>query len=262
MKNRILTIMVLIMLTSCGGKNKKDSLGLTENQLYEQGMKEVKAGDYHGAAKTFTKLENEYPAFARYADTLILKTYAFYSEDKYVDAILTIEDFLQQFPVHKDAAYMYYLKAMSHYNQIMDIGRDQELTMKAKEDFRILVLLYPGSKYASDAKWKLEYIDNILAGKEMEVGRFYMRTNKPIASINRFKSVIEDYQTSVFTPEALYRLSEVYFILGIKNEATKYASVLGYNYPKSTWYQKSYDLLEKNGEKHKGSSLKQILQHF
>jgi len=260
-KTKILSVVLLLMLTSCSGKNKKD-MNLTEKQLYERGMREMQTGEYKNATETFTKLENEHPAFAHYADTLVLKAYAFYSEDKYTDAILTIDDFIQQFPMHKDVAYMYYLKAMSNYNQIMDIGRDQEITLKAKEDFRILVQLYPNSKYASDAKWKLEYIDNILAGKEMEIGRFYMRTNKPIASINRFKDVIEKYQTSIFTPEALYRLTEVYFMLGINNEATKYAAVLGYNYPKSTWYLKSYDLLIKNGDKRKGSSLKQILQHF
>ncbi len=146
---------------------------------------------------------------------------------------------------------MYFIKGMSYYNQIMDIGRDQEFTLNAKKEFEILVNLFPGSKYANDAKWKLEYIDNILAGKEMDIGRFYLRIHKPISSVNRFKNVVDNYQTTIFIPEALYRLVEVYYILGIKEEAIRYASVLGYNYPNSTWYKKSYQLLTLKSKKSK-----------
>ncbi|WPX97097.1 outer membrane protein assembly factor BamD [Candidatus Bandiella euplotis] len=249
-KNKILTIVLLSALVGCGAMNKK-KLAISDSQLYERGVNEVKSGDYRSAAKTLTQLENEYPASTRYADTLILKAYSLYSEEQYTDAILTIEDFLHQFPMHKDAAYMYYLKAMSNYNQIMDTGREQDLTIKAGEDFSLLIALYPHSKYAKDAKWKLEYIHNVMAGKEMDIGRFYLRTNQPIASINRFKNVIDNYQTSIFAPECLYRLTEVYFTLGVKKEATKYASVLGHNYPKSMWYKKAHDLLVNHGAKRK-----------
>ena len=250
MRDKILAIMFFLMLVGCSTKNNRLNIKTTtEEQLYEQGMKKVKSGDYHNAIKTLERFEERYPASRHYADVLILKAYSSYSEDKYTEAILTVDDFLQQFPVHKEVAYMYYLKSMSNYNQIMDVGRDQGFAILAKEGFETLIHLYPHSKYANDAKWKLEYIDNILAGKEMDIGRFYLRTNKHISSINRFKNVIENHQNSMFTPEALYRLTEVYFILGVKKEAIKYAAVLGYNYPKSIWYCKAYNLLVQSSTK-------------
>lgn len=250
---KFVIIALFIFLTGCSSKKSDISefKTISEHELFEQGTKEVKSGNYKEAVKTLTKLENEYPASDNYSDTLVLKTYSYYADDKYTDAILTVDDFLHQFPINKNAAYMYFLKGMSYYNQIMDMGRDQEFALNAKKEFEILVNLFPSSKYASDAKWKLEYIDNILAGKEMDIGRFYLRTHKPISSVNRFKNVIDKYQTTIFTPEALYRLVEVYYILGIKEEAIRYASVLGYNYPNSIWYEKSYRLLTLKSTKSK-----------
>ena len=258
-KNKIFTIALSLILVSCGVKSNRLTVqAISENQLYNQGIKEINNQNYERAIKTFTKFEEEYPASKNYANVLILKAYSLYSEGKYAEAILTIDDFIQQFPLHKGMAYMYYLKSMSNYTQIMDIGRDQNFAVLAKEDFEMLMKLHPQSKYAEDAKWKLEYIDNILAGKEMDIGRFYLRTSKHISSINRFKSVVENHERSMFTPEALYRLTEVYFILGLKKEATKYASVLGHNYPKSTWYSKAYALLIHNGMEQKNLSPKQV----
>ena len=260
-RNKTLITALSLILISCSAKNNKlDIETVTENQLYSEGIKKTKAANYHDAIKIFTKFEEKYPTSIHYADILVLKAYSFYSEDKHTDAILTIDDFLQQFPVHKDVDYMHYLKSMSNYKQIMDIGRDQSFAMLAKEGFETLINLYPHSKYASDAKRKLEYINNMLAGKEMDIGRFYLRTNKHVFSINRFKNVIENYQTNIFIPEALYRLTEVYFILGVKEEAEKYVSVLAHNYPKSIWYNKAYNLLIHNDENKKSSSSKQTSQ--
>ena len=263
LQNKIFTMALCLVLIGCSVKSKKPTFqNISEDQLYEQGMKEISTQHYKNAIKTFTRFEEECPLSKHYANVLILKAYSLYLENKYTETILTIDDFIQHFPVHKDLAYMYYLKAMSNYIQIMDIGRDQNFAMLAKDGFEMLIQLYPQSKYAEDAKWKLEYIDNILAGKEMDIGRFYLRTSKHISSINRFKNVIENHQSSIFTPEALYRLTEVYFVLGIKKEATKYASVLGHNYPKSIWYCKAYDLLVHNGMKRKKLSSKQALQSY
>ena len=249
---KLAVIALFIFLIGCSSKKSDITFEtISEHKLFEQGKKEVKLGNFKKAIKTLTKLENEYPASENYSDTLVLKAYSYYADDKYTDAILTVDDYLHQFPINKNAAYMYFIKGMSYYNQIMDIGRDQEFTLNAKTVFKILISLFPSSKYANDAKWKLEYIDNILAGKEMNIGRFYLRTHKPIPSVNRFKNVIDNYQTTIFTPEALYRLVEVYYILGIKKEATRYASVLGYNYPHSIWYNKSYKLLTSKSIKNK-----------
>ena len=243
-------VALFILLTGCNSKKSDiEYKTISEYELFEQGKKEVQSGNFKEAVKTLTKLENEYPASDNYSDTLVLKAYSYYANDKYTDTILTVDDFLHQFPINKNTSYMYFIKGMSYYNQIMDIGRDQEFTLNAKKEFEILVNLFPGSKYANDAKWKLEYIDNILAGKEMDIGRFYLRIHKPISSVNRFKNVVDNYQTTIFIPEALYRLVEVYHILGIKEEAIRYASVLGYNYPNSTWYKKSYQLLTLKSKK-------------
>jgi outer membrane protein assembly factor BamD len=260
-KNNILVVLFLLLLTNCSFK-KDTALSETDTSLYKRGIQEIKLGEYKDAAKTFITIENDYPASPYYPDTLILKAYSFYSSEKYTDAILTIDDFLQQFPMHKDAAYMYYLRGMSNYNQIMDIGRDSIFATIAKRDFDIIMQLYPYSKYAEDVKWKLEYIKNIAAGKEMEIGRFYLRVSKPISAVNRFKYVVENYQTSIFTQEALYRLVEVYYILGVKKEAQRYGSVLGHNYPKSIWYEKAYNLLVEDGSKRKSSTIKQVKKHL
>lgn len=252
--------LIICFVSNCGGARKADlrDENINDIQLYEQSTNQVKSGDYKRAIKTLTKLENEYPESDHYSDVIVLKAYSYYSDRNYIDAILTINDFLHQFPINKNAAYMYYLKGMSKYNQIMDIGRDQGLSIEAKKDFEMLVNLFPDSKYASDIKFQLEYIDDILAGKEMDIGRFYLRLNNPISSVNRFRNVIENYQKSIFMPEALYRLVEVYYILGVVEEASRYASALGYNYPDSIWYRKSCDILFKNKKDHNASKSRNI----
>jgi outer membrane protein assembly factor BamD len=256
--------LIIFLMANCGGAKKDSTLdeNISDKQLYDQSTKEVKAENYKKAVKTLTKLENEYPASEHYSDALVLKAYSYYSDDNYTDAILTVDDFLHQFPIDKNASYMYYIKGMSNYNQMMDVGRDQQFAIDAKKDFEMLINLFPNTKYANDAKWKVEYIDNTLAGKEMDIGRFYLRVYKPISSVSRFKNVIEKYQTSIFTPEALYRLVEVYYILGVKDEATRYASVLGYNYPSSIWYRKSYDILLKNPNDRNTSKFKNFFKHM
>ncbi|MFQ3306792.1 MAG: outer membrane protein assembly factor BamD [Candidatus Midichloriaceae bacterium] len=248
MRNNIKIIYVFflcLLLQNCS--SKKDDLkisSVSEKELYDRGVKEIKSEKYKDASKTLTQLEEEYPASKYYSEALVLKTYAFFALDNFTEAQLTIDDFLRQFPVSDFSPYIYYIKGMLNYKQIMDIGRDQEYSAKAKQDFTALIQLYPKSKYSKDARWKLEYINNVLAGKEMDIGRFYLRTHKPISAVNRFKNVLKNYDDSIFIPEALYRLFEIYYILGIEGEAKKYASVLGYNFPNSIWYYKSYNILK------------------
>ncbi len=238
-----------IILVGCNLKHHNLNIkAISEEKLFSQGVKEIKIGEYKNSIKTLTKFEKEYYASMYYPGALILKAYSYYLSNNYANAIITVDDFLDQHPtISKTASYMYYIKGMSNYNQTLDIGRDQEFRINAKKNFEILVNAYPHSKYANDVKWRLVYIGNTLAEKEMDVGRFYMKNNKPISSINRFKTVIEKYQTSIFTPEALYRLIEVYQILGVEDQVKNFVSVLGHNYQKSHWYNKSYRLL--NSEK-------------
>lgn len=241
-----LSLLLTVALAGCVATNYHiNSKSLSDKQLFYQTIQKFKVGHLQECADTFIKFNKEYPTSAYSIKLLILKAYSHYINDDYTQVVFTVDKFLSQYPINKNAPYMYYIRGVSNYNQIMDVERDQKFASNAKKDFQILINTYFYSKYIHDAKYKLEHVDNILAGKEMNIGKFYMRINKPIASINRFKNIIKKYETSIFTPEALYRLIEVYSILGIKDQAKILLSVLSYNYPKNIWYYKSYQLLAK-----------------
>ena len=243
---QILIILLPITLFGCVVTNNHiSSEFINEKQLFFQGIQKIKVGRSKECTNILTKFNKTYPASVYHSKLLILEAYSYYVDNNYLQAILTINHFLHQYPMHKDVPYMYYIRGISNYSQIIDVERDQKFASNAKKDLQILINSYTSSKYSDDARYKLEYVDNILAGKEMDIGKFYMRINKPIASINRFKNIIKRYQTSVFTPEALYRLIEVYSTLGIKDQAKILLSVLSYNYPKNVWYYKSYQLFTK-----------------
>ena len=210
-----------------------------------QCIKEVKGRSYTNAITTLRKFENEYHSSKYYPTSLILKSYLYYLTHNYVQTLLIVDDFLHQYPINRNASYVYYIKGMSNYKQIMDIGRDPKFAVIAKKDFKILNILYPYSPYTNNIQRKLAYISNILVGKDMEIARFYMRINKQILSANRLKSIIKKYRYSIFAPEALYRLLEIYYMLGAKNQACIITSVLSNNYSQSLWYYKSYKLLTK-----------------
>jgi len=173
-----------------------------------------------------------------------MKAFAYYQGNDYEEAVTALDQFIALHPGNKDIPYAYYLKAMCHYERIRDVGRDQEFTNNAVETLTDVVRRYPNTEYARDARLKLDLTYDHLAGKEMYIGRFYLKQNKHIAAINRFKKVINDYQTTSHVPEALHRLTEAYLELGIIEEARAAAAVLGYNYPGSRWYQDSYKLFE------------------
>jgi outer membrane protein assembly factor BamD len=216
------------------------------NTLYGVAKQYLDDGRYEEAAKLFDEVERQHPysVWARRAQ--LMSAFSYYTAKKYPEAISSSQRFLTIHPGNKDAPYANYLIAMSYYNQIADVSRDQRTTQQASDSFNELIRRYPESRYAADARLKLDLINDHLAGKEMEVGRFYQRQGNWLASVTRFRSVVDKYQTTSHTPEALMRLTESYLALGVPAEAQKTAAVLGRNYPGTEWYQRAYQLVQRN----------------
>jgi outer membrane protein assembly factor BamD len=216
-------------------------------QMYNDGLSRIKNRDFPGAAKKFTDLEKQYPGSEWGRKGLIMTAYSNYEGQQYEDAITASRRYLQAHPATKDAAYAQYLMAMSNYNQIPDVTRDQERSEKAIAALQELVDRYPKSEYVADAKAKIAVAKDQLAAKEMEVGRFYLTQRNYTAAINRFRSVVAKYQTTRHVEEALERLTEGYLALGIAAEAQTAAAVLGHNFPDSPWYKDAFALLQSGG---------------
>ncbi len=216
------------------------------NTLYGLAKERLDDQRYEEAAKLFDEVERQHPysVWARRAQ--LMSAFSYYMAKKYPDTVSSAQRFLTIHPGNKDAAYANYLIAMSYYNQIADVTRDQKLTQQASDAFNEMIRRYPESRYSADARLKLDLINDHLAGKEMEVGRFYQRSGNWLASVARFRVVVDKYQTTSHTPEALMRLTESYLALGIPVEAQKTAAVLGRNYPGTDWYKRAYDLLQRN----------------
>jgi outer membrane protein assembly factor BamD len=216
-------------------------------KLYDEGLGRIRSGDYEGAAKKFGDLEKQYPYSEWSRKALIMTAFANYEGRLYDDAVVASRRYLQLHPSSQDAAYAQYLMAMSHYNQIPDVTRDQERAERAMVALQELIDRYPRSEYVSDARNRLQVAKDQLAGKEMEIGRFYLQKRNYTGAINRFRDVIAKYQTTRHVEEALMRLTEAYMGLGIVNEAQTAAAVLGHNFPDSPWYKDSYTLLKSGG---------------
>ena len=214
--------------------------------LYELARKRLRERDYEDAAQVFAEVERQHPysEWARRAQ--LMSAFSYYIAKKYPEAISAAQRFLTIHPGNKDAPYAHYLIAMSYYEQIGPVTRDQRTTQQALDAFGELVRRYPQSRYASDSRLKMDLLNDQLAGKEMEIGRFYERSGKWLAANLRFRKVVEDYQTTSHTPEALHRLVETYLALGIPQEAYKAAAVLSANYPGSEWYHRSYKLIQRH----------------
>jgi len=194
-----------------------------------------------------------------------MAAYSYYKQDYYSDAIDELKRFTRVYPKHKNLDYAYYLLAICYYEQIVDEKKDLESIMNAKEIFVIVVSDFPNTEYSIDARYKLDLIDDILAAKEMYIGRYYFEKKKWAAAINRFRTVVDDYETTIYTQEALHRLVEIYYTIGLSEEAKKYASLLGYNYQSSSWYESSYKVFNKNYEikkKEREESLKKKNKKF
>jgi outer membrane protein assembly factor BamD len=217
-------------------------------ELYNAGLEKLKAGSYKSAAKSFSEVERQHPYSKWATKALLMQAFANYQRNAYDDAINAADRFITLHPGHKDTAYAYYLTAISQYEQISDVRRDQSRTQKALEALEQVSKRFPQSPYAADAANKAVMARDHLAAKEMEVGRYYLNKGSYLAGINRFKKVVTDYQTTSQVPEALYRLSEGYMALGVVSEAQTAAAVLGQNFPNSQWYKDAYTLVSSDGQ--------------
>ena len=212
-------------------------------ELYNTALDQLHSGNSVQAAKTFDEVERQHPYSSLATQSELMSAYSYYKDNKYDDAVNALDRFIQLHPGNPDAVYAYYLKGLCYYEQIVDVGRDQRVTELALESLNEVVTRYPNTPYARDARLKVDLARDHLAGKEMEIGRYYLVRDQYLAAINRFRRVIEQYQTTTHVPEALERLTECYLALGVKDEAQAAAAVLGYNFPGSDWYQDSYSLL-------------------
>lgn len=216
--------------------------------LYSRGVDALNSQKYNLAAAQFDLVEQAYPYSSWAVNAQLMQGYSEYLQNKYTQAIATLDRFIQLHPAHRDISYAYYLRALSYYEQISDVQRDQRATQEAIGALQEVVNRFPDTAYGRDAKLKIDLGRDHLAGKEMEVGRYYMQQKLYTAAIGRFQRVVDEYQTTNHTAEALHRLTEVYLLLGLPDEARRTASVLGYNYPGSEWYLDSYDDLIKTGQ--------------
>ena len=208
-------------------------------------MKALEGGDVLFAAKKFNEAEILFPQSETAPKSALMAAYSYYIQDYYGDAIAELIRFKKIYPKHKNLDYANYLLAMCYYEQIVDEKKDLQAIIKAKESFILILKNYPNTDYALDAEFKIDLINDVLASKEMYVGRYYFKKKKWIPAINRFRTIIDEYDTTVYVEEALHRLVEVYYTIGLTNEAKKYAKLLGYNYQSSKWYEMSYSVFNK-----------------
>ena len=251
MNKFFLFIAFFAILISCSKEEikesiiKEKSLDLQVLEAYQEGVKSLETGDVLYAAKKFNEAETLFPQSEWAPKSALMAAYAYYTQDYYSDTIAELERFIRVYPLSKNLDYVYYLLGISYYEQIVDEKKDLQSIIKAKEYFKVVIKNYPNTNYSLDAEYKIDLVNDILASKEMYIGRYYFDKKKWIPAINRFRTVIDDYETTIYAQEALHRLVEVHYILGLKDEAKKYAKLLGYNYQSSKWYEKSYSVFDK-----------------
>ena len=248
-------LIILIFLFSCSSKQEEKVSILNQGELesqmieaYKEGLRELEKGDVIYASRKFNEAELLYPQSEWAAKAILMSAYAFYSQNYYERSVTELERFISKYPKHKNLDYAYFLLAMNYYENIVDEKKDLEPLLLSKEKFEYIITNYPGTDFAQDAAYKIGLIQDVLASKEMHIGKYYIKRKKWVAAINRFKTVVEDYETTVYVEEALHRLVETYYKIGLEQEAQKYANVLGYNYQSSMWYEQSYKVFNKNYE--------------
>ena len=253
-------LIFFLLIFACSKKEENLSILKEKNlesqmiEIYNQGMQEFERGDVIYAGKKFSEAELLYPQSIWAPRAVLMSAYGYFSQGYYSDAIKDLERFLIKYKNHPQTDYAYYLLALTHYDQIIDERKDMNEILKAKEYFEIIIKDYPNTEYAQDSIYKMDYITEILASKEMYLARYYVQREKWIPAINRFKIIVKDYNTTIYIEEALHRLVELHYKLGLISEAEKYASLLGYNYKSSLWYEASYKIINKDFEKRKPSS--------
>ena len=245
-------LIIFIIIIACSKKEEqittlnKKSLDDQMIEVYNQAMEEFQKGDVIYAGKKFSEAELLYPQSIWAPRAVLMSAYGFYSQGYYRDAINDLERFLIKYKFHPQTDYAYYLLALCHYDQIIDERKDMNEILKSKQYFQIIIKDYPNTEYAQDSTYKMDYITEILASKEMYLARYYVQREKWVPAINRFKIIVKDYNTTIYIEEALHRLVELHYKLGLISEAEKYASLLGYNYQSSEWYSKSYKIFNEN----------------
>ena len=255
MKNLFSFFIILVFCLSCSKQSvekstiKETNLELQMIEAYKEGLDELKRGDVLFAAKKFNEAEILFPQSEVAPRAALMAAYSYYSQNYYGDAIAELDRYIRIYPNHKDRVYAEYLLGLSYYEQIVDEKKDLDSIENSKKIFLGIIEKYPNTDFAMDAEFKISLVDTILASKEMYIGRYYFDRKKWIASINRFKFVIDNYETTIYVEEALHRLVEIYYLLGLEMEAKKYANLLGYNYQSSKWYENSYSIFDKNYQK-------------
>ena len=250
-KNFVLFVILIFFSFACSKEVSKDieikekNIELQVMEAYNEGLKELEAGDVLYAAKKFNEVEIMFPQSKWAAKSTLMAAYAYYSQDYYYDTIEELKIFLRKYPKHEDIDYANYMMGLAYYEQIVDEKKDLNSIILSKEKFKFVINEFPETDYALDAKFKLDLINDILASKEMYLGRYYFDKRKWIPAINRFRKVVDEYSRTIYIEEALHRLVEVYYTLGLVDEAEKYANLLGYNYQSSEWYKKSYSVFNK-----------------
>jgi len=255
--NFILIILISFFSVSCSKDVVEKSIIKEKNMelqmidAYKEGLNELENGDALFAAKKFNEAEVLFPQSDFAPKAALMAAYSYYSQNYYGDAIAELERFIKIYPNHYNISYAEYLLGLSFYEQIIDEKKDLQSIENAKNIFLDLVEKYPNTDFAMDANFKLDLINDVLAAKEIYIGRYYFDKKKWISAINRFRTITDDYDSTIYVEEALHRLVEIYYIIGLEDESKKYANLLGYNYMSSKWYEKSYSIFDKTYEENK-----------
>lgn len=257
---KLLVIVILINLQSCAKKEEKELPKITQlNQelelvtTYKEALDNLKNGDPYYAAEKFLQSELAYPQSIWAPKSALMAAYSYYLQENYSESKFQLERFIKTYPSDKNLVYAHYLIAICHYEIIVDEKKDLAPLLESKKKFNYLIKNYPNTEFARDSSYKIDLINEILASKEMYIGRFYLQKKKWIPAVNRFKNILDHYKTSIYTEEAVHRLVEIYYRLGLIEESKKYATILGYNYASSEWYKKSYALFN---QKYKEPTIK------
>ena len=269
--NFYLFLIIIIISTACSKEKVKENI-IKEKSLesqvleaYKEGLNALEDGDVLYAAKKFNESEILFPQSQSAPKSALMAAYSYYIQDYYADAIAELQRFIRVYPKSNNLDYVYYLLAICYYEQIVDEKKDLKSIIDAKNTFNFVIKNYPNTEYALDSEFKIDLLNDILAAKEMYIGRYYFGKKKWIPAINRFRVVVDDYDTTIYIEEALHRLVEVYYTLGLKKEAEKYANLLGYNYQSSEWFERSYSVFNKMYEKNnrkKDNKKKGLIKKF
>ncbi|MDC1125314.1 outer membrane protein assembly factor BamD [Candidatus Pelagibacter sp.] len=254
--------LILLLIISCSKKIPEKKITVEKEmqlqmiEAYNEGLKELERGDVLFAAKKFNEAEILFPQSIYAPRAALMAAYSYYTQDYYGDAIAELDRFIRIYPNHPRNDYAEYLLGLCFYEQIVDEKKDLQSITDAKITFQNLIKKYPKTDFAIDANYKLDLINDVLAAKEIYIGRYYMEKKKWIPAINRFRLIVDEYDTTIYVEEALYRLVEIHYIIGLEDEAKKYANLLGYNYKSSEWYEKSYSIFNKIYAKNKEKNIK------